>query len=227
MKLLIVEDEPQLARLLQLECQFEGYEVEVAHDGEEGLEHLVTGAYDLALIDWMMPKMNGIDLVKAVRKEGLDLPIIMLTAKNSLEDKLGGFEVGIDDYVTKPFHTEELLARIQILLRRRQLRSGEERANVLKHDHIELNKTTRQVFIQGEEEHFTQREFDLLCHFMSRPNRVWSRDELLRDVWGYDYEGSTNVVDVYIRYIRKKIKDEDQRYIETVRGVGYRLRGDE
>jgi DNA-binding response OmpR family regulator len=221
-RILIVEDDARISRYLQLELVHEGYEVETAFDGLSGLDTALTGNFDLIILDLMMPGMSGIEVCRRVRRES-DVPIIILTAKDDISDKVTGLDTGADDYMTKPFAIEELLARIRAALKRRSPIPTEETIVI---DRLEINPTGRQVFYDGEPVELTKKEYDLLECLAKHENAVLTRNQLLDRVWGYEYLGDTNVVDVYIRYLRAKL---DQKYnvklIHTVRGVGYTLRG--
>ena len=221
-RILIVEDDARISRYLQLELVHEGYEVETAFDGLSGLDTALTGNFDLIILDLMMPGMSGIEVCRRVRRES-DVPIIILTAKDDISDKVTGLDTGADDYMTKPFAIEELLARIRAALKRRSPIPTEETIVI---DMLEINPTGRQVFYDGEPVELTKKEYDLLECLAKHENAVLTRNQLLDRIWGYEYLGDTNVVDVYIRYLRAKL---DQKYnvklIHTVRGVGYTLRG--
>lgn len=221
-RILIVEDDARISRYLQLELVHEGYEVETAFDGLSGLDTALTGNFDLIILDLMMPGMSGIEVCRRVRRES-DVPIIILTAKDDISDKVTGLDTDADDYMTKPFAIEELLARIRAALKRRSPIPTEETIVI---DMLEINPTGRQVFYDGEPVELTKKEYDLLECLAKHENAVLTRNQLLDRVWGYEYLGDTNVVDVYIRYLRAKL---DQKYnvklIHTVRGVGYTLRG--
>lgn len=226
-QILIIEDEENIARVLQLELEFEGYKTSIAHTGLDGLIKYREKAWDLVLLDLMLPGLNGLDVLRRIRADETFTPVILLTAKNEIEDKVKGLDLGANDYVTKPFEIEELLARVRAAIRL----SKHTGAGKPKNDHylevgnLSINEQTREVKCGGRPIDLTPREFDLLLHLMKHPNIVLTREQLLDAVWGYDYFGDTNVVDVYIRYVRKKI-DEGQMnsYIQTVRGVGYVLK---
>ncbi|WP_040226727.1 response regulator transcription factor [Bhargavaea cecembensis] len=225
-RILIVEDEENIARVLQLELEFEGYEAGVAHAGDEGLIRFREGGWDLVLLDLMLPGLSGLDVLRRIRATDPAAPVILLTAKNDVEDKVAGLDLGANDYVTKPFEIEELLARIRAVLRTAKALSGNGAAaggngqpdHVHSFGGVTLDEHTREVMRDGREIELTPREFDLLLHFLKYPNQVFERAQLLDAVWGFDYYGDTNVVDVYVRYVRKKIGDG---LIHTVRGVGY------
>ncbi len=218
-KILIVEDEEKIARFVELELAFEGYEVEKALNGRDGLEMAKTRPYDLILLDIMLPGLNGMEVLRRIRQFS-DTPIIMLTARDTVVDKVSGLDGGADDYVTKPFAIEELLARI-----RNVLRKGSS-TRVVSHKHcvgaLMLDSDSREVEVKGEVVELTKREFDLLRYLLENKGIVLSRDTLLEHVWGFDYYGDTNSVDVYIRYLRSKIEEPfGIKIISTVRGVGY------
>ena len=218
-KILIIEDEPQLARLLQLELQFEEFESAIAHTGREGLDMFQKGSYDLILLDVMLPEMNGLEVLANIRASSL-VPVILLTAKSDVKDKVEGLNLGANDYVTKPFEFEELLARIRVNLRFHSSvpvpDSKAPRECCLGSIHVNIDSHV--VKQNGKVIELTPREFDLLVHFMRNKNIVQSREQILDAVWGFDYYGDTNVVDVYVRYLRQKLGDS---IIRTVRSVGY------
>lgn len=214
-RVLIVEDEVHLARFLQLELEHEGFRTHICHDGREGLALALTQTWDLILLDIMLPSLGGIELCRRVRAEK-DVPIIMLTARDSVSDKVLGLDSGADDYVTKPFAIEELLARIRALFRKERRDAG-----VYECGGIRIDVKGRRVFVQGREVDLTAREFDLLAFLVRNKNHVMSRDVILDRVWGYAYTGDSNVVDVYIRYLRSKLGPVGEKVIQTVRGVGY------
>lgn len=230
-RILIIEDEQQIARLLQLELQFEGYEADIAHTGTEGLLKYRegNGTWDLILLDIMLPEMNGLDVLARIRKDGTQIPVILLTAKDDVKDKVAGLDLGANDYVTKPFEFEELLARIRVAIRFAPSKSEQpghsrEDAKELSFGPIHINEAAREVTVDEENVELTKREFDLLLHLVRNAKVVQSRDQLLNAVWGYDYYGDTNVVDVYVRYLRQKLPKSAARFIQTVRGVGYVLK---
>jgi len=221
-RILIVEDEEAIARFLELELRHEGYEVGKAADGRTGLELAMKGGYDLVLLDIMLPELSGMEVIRRLRRES-SIPVIMLTARDTVMDKVAGLDMGADDYITKPFAIEELLARIRTALRKR---SGAEReARLLTCGPLVMDVARHQVSCCGQEVELTGREFDVLKLLLENQQIVLSRETFLTKVWGYDYMGETNVVDVYIRYLRSKLDDAfDLELIHTVRGVGYVLR---
>ena len=221
-RILIVEDEAKLARFVELELTHEGYAVDKALDGREGLSKMETGEYDLVLLDIMLPGLNGLEVLRRARRS-VDTPVIMLTARDTVMDKVTGLDMGAEDYVTKPFEIEELLARIRVCLRKSARQTAVSHALVV--GPLELDPDRHTVSCQGQPVELTHREFDLLKILMENKGIVLSRNTLIERVWGYDYIGETNVVDVYIRYLRGKIDDAfGLKLIQTVRGVGYVLR---
>lgn len=219
-KILIVEDETKLARFVELELKHEGYEVCVANDGRSGVELFFEQEPDIILLDLMLPGLNGIEVCRRIRKES-DVPIIMLTAKGEVMDKVVGLDSGADDYITKPFAIEELLARIRVALRRNTDTSQKDK-DILVLKNLVINKASRTVSVDNTEIELTKREYELLAYLVENKNIVLTREQILNQVWGYDYIGETNVVDVYVRYLRTKIDDKfNEKYIHTIRGVGY------
>ena len=220
--ILIVEDEKQIARFLELELKHEGYAVEVEYDGRGGLRKAEESKPDLILLDIMLPGINGMEVCRRIRQFS-EVPVIMLTAKDETTDKVMGLDIGANDYVTKPFVIEELLARIRAVLRNRN-QSKQPQKNLAAGD-LRMDLAKRQVFRGDESIDLTKKEYDLLEYLIRNKGIVLTRDQILENVWGYDYAGDTNVVDVYIRYLRSKVDEEhDTRLIQTVRGVGYILR---
>lgn len=219
---MIVEDEEKLARFIELELCHEGYGVEKAFDGRTGLEMAESGRFDLILLDIMLPGMSGMELLRRLRRSS-EVPVIMLTARDTVMDKVTGLDMGANDYITKPFEIEELLARIRVALRK-NMRRGEA-GETLFSGSLTLDSARHSVTFGDAAVELTNREFDLLKELMRNKGIVLSRDHLLDKVWGYGYAGETNIVDVYIRYLRSKIDDAfDVKLIHTVRGVGYVFR---
>ncbi|OUP77461.1 DNA-binding response regulator [Erysipelatoclostridium sp. An173] len=216
MAILIVEDEKNMSNLLKLELTHSGYQCDQAFDGEDGLKKSLENDYELILLDLMLPRINGIELCRQLR-EKKQTPVIMLTARDEVMDKVNGLQVGADDYLAKPFAMEELLARINALLRRVNMQN---KVNEYVYGQIKMIIDKRQAFYQEREVTLTTTEFDLLALLVKNGGKVVSRNDILDQVWGYDGDVSTNVVEVYIRYLRNKMKGIP---IETVRGVGYRL----
>lgn len=228
-KILIVEDEAKIARFVELELEYEGYEVEVAGDGLTGLAKAQEPGVDVLVLDVMLPGLSGIEVCRQIRESGSTLPIIMLTAKDDVSDKVAGLDNGADDYMTKPFAIEELLARIRAALSRAdRIKEGVKRqpsGTVLTAGELELNLASFSVSYGGEELALTKKEFELLAYLMQHRGEAVTRDRLLTEVWEYEYLGDTNVVDVYIRYLRQKIDDHyGIKLITTVRGVGYMVK---
>lgn len=223
-KILIVEDEQKIARFLELELNYEGYDVEIANNGRDGLEKGKQADVDLIILDLMLPGLSGIEVCRRLRQTS-QVPIIMLTAKDDISDKVTGLDIGADDYMTKPFAVEELLARIRVLLKRSTSNKDKEDTQNLEIGKLKLCKSNYKVEYDSDNIDLTKKEFELLEFMMINKNIVLTREKILDKVWGYDYFGDTNIIDVYIRYLRSKI---DQKYninlIETVRGVGYIIR---
>jgi DNA-binding response OmpR family regulator len=221
-RILVVEDEASLARFLQLELGHQGYEVATAGNGYEALGRIGDGKWDLVLLDLMLPGLDGLEVCRRIREQ-TDVPVIMLTARDSISDRVKGLDTGADDYLTKPFAVEELLARIRARLRRFP-RASREGDKIVVGDLV-IRRDTRQVTRNGRFIPLTRREFDLLACLAENAGLVLSRETILNRVWGYDYYGGTNVVDVYIRYLRAKVDEPfGTRLLHTVRGVGYCLR---
>lgn len=223
-RILIIEDEEKFARFVEMELNFEGYEVSKAFDGRTGLEMAKTGQYDVILLDIMLPTLNGMEVLRRLRRDS-SVPVIMLTARDSVIDKVSGLDSGADDYITKPFAIEELLARIRTVLRK-QPRYAD--SSVLSIGDLVLDVERRKVAVRGVEVDLTKREFDLLHYLLENKGIVLSRETLLENVWGFDFEGETNAVDVYVRFLRSKIDEVfDLKIISTIRGVGYVIRDEE
>ena len=226
-KILIVEDEEKIARFLELELQHEGYGVEKAVNGREGLDKALTGAYALMVLDVMLPELNGFEVLRRLRKSS-DMPVIMLTARDTVMDKVAGLDGGADDYMTKPFAIEELLARIRLALKKRKGVSTVQAENQLSCRGLTMDIQRYEVTYAGNKIELTHSEFELLKVLLENRNIVISRDTLLEKVCGYDYLGETNIIDVYVRYLRSKLDDVYQvKWIQTVRGVGYVIRDEE
>ena len=212
--ILVVEDEQNIARFISLELKHEGFTVQVEGDGRMGLQAFESGHFDLLLIDIMLPGINGLELTRRIRKQS-NVPILLVTARDAIMDKVSGLEAGADDYIVKPFAIEELLARIRAILRR------SEQQKLPADDRLLINESARQVSYEGTKIELTKTEFDLLLVLTKHPNIVMTRDQLLTQVWGFDNQAETNVVDVYIRHLRKKLPNPVAESIQTVRGVGY------
>jgi DNA-binding response OmpR family regulator len=225
-KILVIEDDPSILRGLQLNLGMEGYLVRSAADGETGLAMARSEKPDLVVVDVMLPRLGGLEVVREIRKDDPDLPVLILSAKGQESDKVAGLQLGADDYIVKPFGLKELLARIDALLRRRRSRgeTGPNRA-VKRAGDVELDLDSRKARAQGRELELTSREFDLLAWFVNHPGRVFSREQLMEAVWGSRYFGTARTVDNFIARLRAHIGDDaDQpRHLETVRGVGYRF----
>ena len=222
-KILIVEDDNKIARFVELELRHEGYETETASDGRTGLAKALEPETDLVLLDIMLPELSGMEVCRRIRQES-SVPIIMLTAKGDVTDKVAGLDIGANDYMTKPFAIEELLARIRVALKQRKTTEKKE-VTTLTYGKLSVDLATRQVDFDGELLTLTKKEFDLLAFLLKNKNRAVNREELLSAVWDYDYAGDTNVVDVYVRYLRQKVEERiGIRFIETVRGVGYMIK---
>lgn len=221
-KILIIEDELKIARFVELELNYEGYQVEQCHDGREGLQRALEGNIDLIILDIMLPSMNGMEVLRRLRQHS-EVPVIMLTAKDQIMDKVMGLDMGADDYLTKPFAIEELLARIRVALKRKKVAVQVTKVIQINDLKLDLDKYT--VTFKDDIIELTKREFELLKYLMENQNIVLTREKILERVWGYEYLGDTNVVDVYVRYLRSKIDDRfDRKLIHTVRGVGYLLK---
>ncbi|WP_409405471.1 response regulator transcription factor [Priestia megaterium] len=223
-KVLIVEDEEGLVEFLELELKYEGYLVDVAYDGRTGLDKATKQKYDIILLDLMMPGLNGIEVCRRLRTTK-DTPVIMLTAKDSVMDRVMGLDNGADDYFSKPFAIEELFARMRVIFRRQENNKMLNQKLLLTFKDIELDLESRTVIKEKKLIELTNKEFELLAIFMRNINKVLTRDILLEQVWGYDSVVETNVVDVYVRYLRNKLSAQDKElYIQTIRGVGYVMR---
>jgi DNA-binding response OmpR family regulator len=221
MRILLIEDNRQLNNSLRLSLIDDGYAVDVAFDGVEGEELAEITPYDIIILDIMLPKKNGLDVCRSLRNQRVNTPILMLTARDALEDRVAGLDSGADDYLVKPFALEELRARMRALLRR----ESSNRSGTLEVDNLTLDPATHFVQRDGTQVELTSKEYALLEYMMRNPNRLITREMAESHVWSYDYDGASNVVDVYIRRLRRKIDDPyNRKLIETVRGAGYRLR---
>ena len=221
-KILVIEDEVKISRFIQLELEHEGYIVERAYDGRAGLEMALKGGFDLVILDVMLPSLNGMEVLRRLRQTS-ESSVIMLTAKDDITDKVMGLDIGADDYMTKPFAIEELLARIRVTLNHKRIDAS--KADILQISALKLDLIKYVVSYNDHIIDLTKKEFDLLKYLMLNKEIVLSRDTILEKVWGYDYFGDTNVVDVYIRYIRTKLDDKyNTKFIHTVRGVGYQIK---
>lgn len=221
MKVLLVEDEEMLNHIIAKRLKVESMTVDQCYNGEDGLDYISTSSYDVIIMDIMMPKMDGHEVVQQMREEGNKTPVLFLTAKDSLEDKVRGLNLGADDYLVKPFEFDELIARIYALARRGRNQAVED----IMAGPLRLNQKSRSVYLHGKPITLTAKEFDLLFYLASNQNIVLSRQQILDHVWEYDYESYSNLIDVYIKDLRKKVDiDETQKLIQTVRGVGYVFR---
>ena len=219
--ILVVEDETKLAEFVKMELEFEDYEVTLAADGFSGLSTARDIKPDLILLDWMLPGISGPEICRRLRQTGDKVPIILLTAKDEVSDRVTGLDAGADDYVIKPFSIEELLARVRASLRR----DTEEDVDLLQFSNLSLNRSTREVFRGKRSIELTAKEFDLLEYLIAHPRQVLTRDQILERVWGYDFMGDSNIIEVYVRYLRLKLEEQkESRLIQTVRGVGYVLK---
>lgn len=222
MHILVVEDTIKVASFIQRGLEASQYQVDVEHDGEAGLNRLLVEDYDLAILDVMLPKMDGFSVIKAMRKQGVKVPVLLLTARGAVEDKVAGLDVGADDYLTKPFAFEELLARVRALLRR-----GAAAPEMLELADLRLDPAKRQVTRANKRIDLTAKEFALLEYLLRRQGQVLSRSVIAQHVWGVDYDTFTNVIDVYVNYLRKKIDSDFQiKLLHTVRGAGYVLKAE-
>lgn len=220
-RILIIEDEVKIARFVELELIHEGNEVSKSLDGREGLELAMNNDYDLILLDVMLPGLNGLEVLRRLRTTK-DTPVIMLTARDAVMDKVSGLDAGADDYITKPFAIEELLARIRVILKRRGADSAQLATNTIAVGQVTMDVDRHEVKVKGENVELTNREFELLKTLLINKNIVMSREKLMDEVCGYEYVGETNMIDVYVRYLRTKIDDKyGVHLITTVRGVGY------
>jgi len=220
MRILVVEDEKSIARFIRQGLEEAGYAVDVAEDGQEGLQYARVADYDILVLDIMLPGVDGLELLRALRREGKKTPALMLTARDTVDDRVQGLDAGADDYLVKPFAFPELLARIRALLRRPPLQAG----TVLQVGDLEMDTSTREVRRGERPVELTPREYAVLEYLMRHPNQVLTRTQIGEHVWNFDFYHESNVIDVYIGYLRRKIEDEGERpLIHTVRGVGYRL----
>jgi len=219
MRILVVDDDERIRDILKRQLTYEGYQVTVASDSREAFSQVAENPPDLVVLDWMLPGMSGLEICRRIRQTD-DMPILMLTAKGTLEDKVDGLDSGADDYLVKPFQPEEMLARVRALLRRRQPQSA-----LLKFGTLTLDPAARQVWTGDHPIELSSKEFDLLELLMRHPKQVLTRETFYDRVWGYDFSGESNILEVYIRYLRAKLEAAGSpHYIQTVRGVGYVLR---
>ena len=222
-KILIVEDEVKISRIIDLQLRYAGYETDLAYDGSEAIDKVGLNKYDLILLDVMMPKTDGITACNAIKKLYPDVKIIMLTAKDDIQDVINGLDSGADDYITKPFVFDELLARIRANIRKKTIAAPS--SDLLIFEDILINSITYEVTRAGQKIELSKTEFDLLKHLIINKGIVLTREQILNKVWGYDYYGSLNIVDVYIKYLRDKVdRDYERKLIQTIRGRGYVVR---
>lgn len=220
MRILIIEDEQKIINFIKRGLEAEYYTVDFALDGEDGYFKALNEGYDLILLDVMLPKMNGFELTKKIRERGVKTPILILTARDAVEDKVKGLDAGADDYLPKPFSFDELLARTRALLRR----TATEKSNIIKISDLKIDTASHEVVRGNQKINVTSREYTLLEYLARNKNMVLSRTRIAQHVWGYDFDTRTNIVDVYIRYLRKKIDEGfDKKLIQTVRGAGYKI----
>lgn len=219
--IVIIEDDENIARIIQLELEYEGFSVDVAHSGRNGLELLQSNEAELVILDVMIPELNGMEVLRRIRAVNEQIIVIMLTARDTVYDKVNGLDLGANDYMTKPFEIEELLARIRSNLRFNQKQVNSKALEELSLGKISIHTGPREVYDDGIMIELTPKEYDLLLYLTENKNQALEREQILNYVWGYDYFGDTNVIDVYVRYLRKKMPDAP---IQTVRGVGYMIK---
>lgn len=225
-KIMVIDDDEKITSMLRRSLAFEGYSVVIANNGADGLRSILQEDPNLIILDVMMPQVDGWEVCRRVRESGLSTPILMLTAKDEVSDRVKGLDLGADDYLVKPFALEELLARVRVLLRRKADK-GEATGNQITYGDLMMDLDTREVFREDKLVELTTKEFDLLHLFLLNPKRVLSRDIIMEKIWGYDYSGESNVLEVYIALLRQKTEEHGhKRIIQTVRGAGYVLRGD-
>ncbi|MBS4216135.1 MULTISPECIES: response regulator transcription factor [Neobacillus] len=224
MKILVIEDNKSVCSMIEMFFAKEGIEGVFVNDGLEGYNQFKNGTWDALIVDWMLPGMDGVTICRKIREEKNTVPIIMLTAKDSESDQVLGLEMGADDYVTKPFSPLTLMARIKAVTRRVQVQAPKDNEGVLETDHFKINKTTREVMVDGTPiTNLTPKEFDLLFYMAEHPRQVFSREQLLERVWGYQFYGDERTVDVHIKRLRKKVETSEQPFFHTVWGVGYKF----
>lgn len=225
-KILVIDDDEKITSLVRRSLIFEGYSVSTAKNGAEGLKQMLVETPDLIILDVMMPKVDGFEVVRRLREGDIKVPVLMLTAKDEVSDRVKGLDLGADDYLVKPFALDELLARVRALLRRNP-EGHKTHGHQLSFQDLTLNLDTREVYRGGHRIELTTKEFELLHLFMENPRRVLSRDVIMDKIWGYDYSGESNVLEVYVAMLRQKTEEHGgTRMIQTVRGLGYVLRGD-
>ncbi|AZK48189.1 response regulator transcription factor [Paenibacillus lentus] len=225
--ILVIDDDEKITSMLRRGLAFEGYDVYTANDGMEGLSMMMTADPDLIILDVMMPKLDGFEVCRRLREGGSTVPVLMLTAKDEVENRVKGLDTGADDYLVKPFALEELLARVRALLRRKESSGGEAGNHRLIFEDVIMDLDSREVLRAGQRLELTAKEFELLHLFMQNPKRLLTRDLIMDKIWGYDYSGESNVLEVYIAMLRQKTEEHGgKRLIQTIRGAGYILRGD-
>ena len=225
-KIMVIDDDEKITSMLRRSLSFEGYTVATAVNGQDGLKGILDNEPELVILDVMMPYIDGWEVCRRIRASGTDIPILMLTAKDEVSDRVKGLDLGADDYLVKPFALEELLARVRVLLRRRAERP-EQKTNQISYEDVVMDFDTREVFRGGKLIELTTKEFELFNLFLQNPKRVLSRDLMMEKIWGYDFSGESNVLEVYIALIRQKTEEfGGKRLIQTVRGAGYVLRGE-
>lgn len=224
MRILVIEDSKSVCSMIEMFFAKEGIEGEFVNDGLEGYNRFKSGTWDAVIVDWMLPGMDGVTICRKIREEKFTIPIIMLTAKDSESDQVLGLEMGADDYVTKPFSPLTLMARIKAVTRRFQTQIPTEQKNTVQTEHFKVNKDTREVIVDGTPiTNLTPKEFDLLYYMVEHPRQVFSREQLLESVWGYQFYGDERTVDVHIKRLRKKVETTSQAFFHTVWGVGYKF----
>ena len=221
MRILIADDEAEMTDVLEALLSREHYAVDIVHDGQDALDYGLTGNYDCLVLDIMMPKLDGLQVLRALRDRGISTPVLLLTAKSQVADRIAGLDSGADDYLTKPFAIEELLARMRVAFKHSE-GSNIAKKTILQVQNLEIDTEKRMVTVDGKVVDLTKKEYELLTYLVQNKNIVLTREQILNEVWGYSYIGETNVVDVYIRYLRAKIDEAfGKKYILTIRGVGY------
>lgn len=224
LKILVIEDSKSVCSMIEMFFAKEGIEGEFVNDGLEGYNRFKSGTWDALIVDWMLPSMDGVTICRKIREEKFTVPIIMLTAKDSESDQVLGLEMGADDYVTKPFSPLTLMARIKAVTRRFQTQVPAEQKNMVQTEYFKVNKDTREVIVDGTPiTNLTPKEFDLLYFMVEHPRQVFSREQLLESVWGYQFYGDERTVDVHIKRLRKKVETTSQPFFHTVWGVGYKF----
>ena len=221
MRILVADDETEMTDVLEALLSREHYAVDIVHDGQDALDYGLTGNHDCLVLDIMMPKLDGLQVLRALRDRGISTPVLLLTAKSQVADRIAGLDSGADDYLTKPFAIEELLARMRVAFKHSE-GSNIAKKTILQVQNLEIDTEKRMVTVDGKVVDLTKKEYELLTYLVQNKNIVLTREQILNEVWGYSYIGETNVVDVYIRYLRAKIDEAfGKKYILTIRGVGY------